>query len=64
MATKGVSDRLSREEFMNQLLTFMSERGSPIQRIPSLGGREVDLYQLFYGVLERGGASPLVGVLY
>lgn len=55
-----MSARLSREEFMAELHAFMVKRKTPITRIPTIGNKELDLYTLYYAVIDRGGTLRIL----
>lgn len=40
---------------MKELYEFSDASGSPLERIPSIGGRELDLHLLYLRVTQRGG---------
>ncbi|XP_046327628.2 AT-rich interactive domain-containing protein 2-like isoform X1 [Haliotis rufescens] len=44
-----------RRSFLHDLQGFHQNRGTPYDRIPQIGGREVDLYRLYRRVIELGG---------
>ena len=41
--------------FVAQLIKFMDERGTPINRAPMIGSRDLDVYRLYRIVSELGG---------
>ncbi len=51
---------VERQEFFRRLLSFHENRGTPIQKMPILGKREVDLFELFERVQQRGGIREVV----
>lgn len=53
------------EAFLQDLHRFLNKRGTPMKTIPRLDGKELDLYNLFKIVVERGGARKVcvLGVL-
>ncbi|CAG0888917.1 unnamed protein product [Cyprideis torosa] len=56
------SDNETREEkdhFVASLYKFMDDRDTPIDRAPSIGGREVDFYRLFMLVRRYGGYNKV-----
>lgn len=55
LASKDESKRL----FLKDLHEFMSKRGHPILRPPSLGFQELDLYKLYRAVTQRGGMDEV-----
>ncbi|KPM10437.1 hypothetical protein QR98_0089920, partial [Sarcoptes scabiei] len=44
-----------RKKFLNELKQFMKKRGTPIQRIPILGAKKLDLHTFFNRVVKFGG---------
>ncbi|KAK7503091.1 hypothetical protein BaRGS_00005717 [Batillaria attramentaria] len=44
-----------RQRFLQDLHRFHASRGTPFDRIPQIGGREVDLYRLYRRVIDLGG---------
>ncbi|XP_076444458.1 uncharacterized protein LOC143282674 [Babylonia areolata] len=44
-----------RRRFLEDLQRFHTSRGTPFDRIPRIGGREVDLYRLYRTVTDLGG---------
>lgn len=42
-------------EFLKDLYIFMKKRDTPIERIPNLGFKQIDLYVMFQTVQEMGG---------
>jgi len=46
--------------FFDRLYTFMNDRGSPIEKIPIFDHKELDLYQLYKGVISRGGLERVI----
>ncbi|XP_034238691.1 AT-rich interactive domain-containing protein 4B [Thrips palmi] len=49
--------REEKDHFVAQLYKFMDDRGTPINRGPSITGRDVDLYKLFKVVHKIGGCN-------
>lgn len=44
-----------KDMFVAQLFKFMDERGTPINRAPMVGSRELDVYRLYRIVANMGG---------
>lgn len=44
-----------KDRFVAQLYKFMDERGTPINRAPTISGRDLNLYKLFNIVQQMGG---------
>lgn len=47
--------REEKDHFVAQLYKFMDDRGTPINRGPTIGAKDVDLYKLFKVVHKLGG---------
>ncbi|KAL0476349.1 ARID2 [Acrasis kona] len=54
---EGASDE--KIQFYSNLNKFMKERGTPIGKLPHLGGRTLDLYKLYKKVTELGGTEQV-----
>ncbi|VDN05444.1 unnamed protein product [Thelazia callipaeda] len=48
-----------RDQFIAQLYKFHEERGTPINRAPILGGKDIDMFRL-YNVVQRFGGKKRV----
>lgn len=46
-----------RPTFMKELFEFLQARGIPNPKVPMIGGKELDLFILYNGVIARGGAE-------
>ncbi|CAN8022658.1 unnamed protein product, partial [Ixodes persulcatus] len=46
-----------KDRFVAQLYKFMDERGTPINKGPAMGGRDLNLYRLFRVVGKLGGCN-------
>ncbi|XP_034135551.1 pneumococcal serine-rich repeat protein isoform X2 [Drosophila guanche] len=44
-----------KDHFVAQLYKYMDDRGTPLNKVPSIQSRDVDLYRLFRAVQKRGG---------
>ncbi|EDW55397.1 GM18724 [Drosophila sechellia] len=44
-----------KDRFVAQLYKYMDDRGTPLNKVPSILSRDVDLYRLFRAVQKRGG---------
>lgn len=44
-----------RRSFLQDLQRFHASRGTPFDRIPEIGGRQIDLYRLYRRVIDLGG---------
>jgi hypothetical protein len=49
------SEERDRKLFMGDINRFMAEIGKPLSKIPIMGYKELDLYQLFKEVTAYGG---------
>ncbi|XP_071442332.1 AT-rich interactive domain-containing protein 5B-like [Hetaerina americana] len=47
--------------FLSHLHTFMKHRGSPIERLPHLGFKKIDLYEFYGKVQSSGGYEKVTG---
>ena len=48
-----------RQNFVKKLFEFLQERGVSNLKIPQIGGKELDLLQLYNSVIRRGGAQKV-----
>lgn len=48
-----------KDRFVAQLYKFMDERGTPINKAPSVNGKDLDLYRLYTLVNEMGGYNKI-----
>ena len=48
-------DNPDRKKFLDQLLRFMEEKGSPISACPTISKNPLDLFRLYLLVRDRGG---------
>lgn len=48
-----------KDRFVAQLYKFMDERGTPINKAPSVNGKDLDLYLLYTLVNEMGGYNKI-----
>jgi hypothetical protein len=55
--SSSVEEKGERESFKTKLSKFMQERGTPIGKLPQLGGRTLDLFKLYKEVIARGGTE-------
>ncbi|KAJ0057075.1 hypothetical protein NL108_001998 [Boleophthalmus pectinirostris] len=49
------SEDITEEQFLKDVYLFMKKRDTPIERIPHLGFKQIDLYLMFKTVKELGG---------
>jgi len=54
------TEELDRKKFLGDLNKFMAEIGKPLSKIPIMGYKELDLYQLFKEVVAFGGFNEVV----
>lgn len=50
-----MDDSKERWLWLDKLLQFNEERGTPIQACPTISKNPLDLYRLYFYVKERGG---------
>ncbi|XP_051511982.1 AT-rich interactive domain-containing protein 3B-like [Myxocyprinus asiaticus] len=50
----------NRKEFLDDLFTFMQKRGTPVNRIPIMAKKVLDLYMLYKLVTEKGGLVEVI----
>lgn len=48
-----------KERFKNNLFNFLQSRGSTNLKVPQIGGKELDLFELYQSVIKRGGAQKV-----
>ncbi|XP_033502392.1 AT-rich interaction domain 6 [Epinephelus lanceolatus] len=53
--TKEPVEELTEEQFLKDLYLFMKKRDTPIERIPNLGFKQIDLFLMFKVVRDLGG---------
>lgn len=54
------ADERDRKQFALEIHRFMAEIGKPLSKIPIMGYKELDLYQLFKEVTAHGGFNEVV----
>uniref|UniRef100_A0A3B3S1Q1 AT-rich interactive domain-containing protein 3 n=1 Tax=Paramormyrops kingsleyae TaxID=1676925 RepID=A0A3B3S1Q1_9TELE len=50
----------NRKEFLDDLFSFMQQRGTPVNRIPIMAKQVLDLYMLYQLVTEKGGLVEVI----
>ncbi|XP_072757071.1 uncharacterized protein Retn isoform X2 [Anoplolepis gracilipes] len=55
-----IDDNPERKEFLDNLFTFMQQKGSPINRLPIMAKSVLDLYELYKLVVMRGGLVEVI----
>ena len=50
----------TRKSFLDDLFTFMQNRGTPINRLPIMAKQVLDLYELYNLVCARGGLVEVI----
>jgi len=55
-----IGEEQERRQFMGDLHKFMAEMGKPLSKIPIMGYKELDLFQLFREVISYGGFNEVV----
>lgn len=58
--SSSASDERDRKQFTLEIHRFMAEVGKPLSKIPIMGYKELDLYQLFKEVTAHGGFNEVV----
>ncbi|XP_063804067.1 AT-rich interactive domain-containing protein 4A isoform X2 [Pseudophryne corroboree] len=53
------ADPLERDNFLQQLYRFMEDRGTPINKPPVLGYKDLKLFKLFRLVYQQGGCDNI-----
>ncbi|XP_031716135.1 AT-rich interaction domain 6 [Anarrhichthys ocellatus] len=53
--TRKPVEEMTEEQFLKDLYTFMKKRDTPVERIPNLGFKQIDLYVMFKIVKDFGG---------
>uniref|UniRef100_UPI0037E855CB AT-rich interaction domain 6 n=1 Tax=Semicossyphus pulcher TaxID=241346 RepID=UPI0037E855CB len=53
--SKDPAEEIPEREFLKNLYVFMKNRDTPIERIPNLGFKQIDLYLMFKTVKDLGG---------
>jgi len=56
----STNEEKERKLFLQDLNKFMTESGKPLSKIPIMGYKELDLYQLFKEVINFGGFNEVV----
>ncbi|CAL8248655.1 unnamed protein product [Merluccius merluccius] len=54
-ATQDGGEEMEEKSFMSNLHSFMKERGTPIERIPHLGFKQINLWRIYKVVGNLGG---------
>ncbi|XP_011696529.1 PREDICTED: protein dead ringer [Wasmannia auropunctata] len=55
-----LDDTHDRKLFLDELFTFMQNRGTPISRLPIMAKSVLDLYELYKLVVQRGGLVEVI----
>ena len=50
-----IDDNPDRKSWLDKLLNFMEERGTPITQCPTISKNPLDLYKLYIYTKDRGG---------
>ncbi|KAM6975439.1 AT-rich interaction domain 6 [Tautogolabrus adspersus] len=53
--SKDPAEEFTEREFLKDLYVFMKKRDTPIERIPNLGFKQIDLYVMYKTVRDLGG---------
>lgn len=54
------AEEFDRKQFTQEIHKFMSEIGKPLSKIPIMGYKELDLFQLYREVVAHGGFNEVV----
>lgn len=57
-----MGDEPDRKMFLDRLLYFLEEKGSPITSMPQISKQPLDLYKLYHSVKEKGGMVEVSNV--
>lgn len=60
LSSLSAVEERERKQFMNDINKFMIEIGKPLSKIPIMGYKELDLFQLFKEVCAYGGFNEVV----
>jgi hypothetical protein len=60
LTSLSAGEERERKQFMNDINKFMIEIGKPLSKIPIMGYKELDLFQLFKEVCTYGGFNEVV----
>ncbi|KAL0128703.1 hypothetical protein PUN28_003812 [Cardiocondyla obscurior] len=55
-----LDDSVERKIFLDDLFSFMQNRGTPISRLPIMAKSVLDLYELYKLVVQRGGLVEVI----
>ena len=56
-----VSNNEEKEKFKKNLFNFLLTRGATNLKVPQIGGKELDLHELYQSVIKKGGAQKVTG---
>lgn len=59
LSSLSAGEERERKQFMNDINKFMIEIGKPLSKIPIMGYKELDLFQLFKEVCAYGGFNEV-----
>ena len=59
-----IDDNPDRKSWLDKLLNFMEERGTPITQCPTISKNPLDLYKLYIYTKDRGGFLEVYNVTY
>jgi hypothetical protein len=59
VSLSNTAEEKERKAFMQDINKFMSEIGKPLSKIPIMGYKELDLFQLFKEVVAYGGFNEV-----
>ena len=55
-----IDDHPERRAWLDKLLTFMEDRGTPIAQCPTISKNPLDLYRLYLYTKDRGGFLEVI----
>ena len=58
-----LDDNPDRRLFLDKLLHYMEERGTPLTQCPTISKQPLDLYRLYHYTKDRGGYLEVI-ILY
>ena len=48
-----------RRQFLERILAYLEEQGTPVTALPIISKTTLDLYKLYFSVKERGGMEEV-----
>eukprot|EP00767_Chilomastix_cuspidata_P002984 gnl/Chilomastix_cuspidata/3106.p1 GENE.gnl/Chilomastix_cuspidata/3106~~gnl/Chilomastix_cuspidata/3106.p1 ORF type:complete len:798 (-),score=330.59 gnl/Chilomastix_cuspidata/3106:1583-3976(-) len=56
----NLSEDLVKERFYSRVFDLHSEHGYPLKKLPIIGGKKLNIYQLFVKVQQKGGLNAVI----